>query len=125
MFEDLNGYILKYIHGTTGVETQVIKAVTMMQALPTLKDLYIDNDEDSLLITSILRPNYVHKNVCIEEGIYQLGRTFTKTLDEGETSAVSEVLSVMVVSVIGYAKLAKKSWLVYPVLYMAPSMANY
>lgn len=105
VFEDLNGYILKYIHGTTGVETQVIKAVTMMQALPTLKDLYIDNDEDSLLITSILRPNYVHKNVCIEEGIYQLGRTFTKTLDEGETSAVSEVLSVMVVSVVGYAKL--------------------
>ena len=77
VFEDLNGYILKHIHGTTGVETQVIRAVTMMQAFSTLKDLYIDNDEDSLLITSIFRPNYVHKNVCIEEGIYQLWRTLT------------------------------------------------
>ena len=75
VFKDLNGYILKHIHGTTGVETQVIKAVTMMQAFSTLKDLYIDNDEDSLLITSILRPNYVHKNVCIEVSTWFTPRT--------------------------------------------------
>ena len=46
-----------------------------MQAFSTLKDLYIDNDEDSLLITSILRPNYVHKNVCIEVSTWFTPRT--------------------------------------------------
>ncbi|CAG2216785.1 unnamed protein product [Mytilus edulis] len=104
IFEDLNGYLLKNIHGTTGVETQVINAITMMQAIPTLQELYVEDSEDSVLINSILRPNYMYQNVCIEEGIYQLGQTFKKILNGEEYCAVSKILPFLDVSVVGYNK---------------------
>lgn len=46
VFEDLNGYVLKHIHGPTGVETQIINAITKMQALPSLFDLYVEKDSN-------------------------------------------------------------------------------
>ncbi|CAC5380275.1 unnamed protein product [Mytilus coruscus] len=115
IFEDLNGYLLKNIHGTTGVETQVINAITMMQAIPTLQELYVEDSEDSVLKNSILRPNYMYQNVCIEEGIYQLGQTFKKTLNGEEYCAVSKFLPFLDVSVVGYNKvfLVKLSCPVY------------
>ena len=93
VFEDLNGYIIKHIHGTTGVEMQVINAITKMQALPTLQEIYVEKGStDETLINDILRPNFIHNGESIEEGILLLGQTFKMTLIEAEFSAACDLL---------------------------------
>ncbi|XP_063403282.1 uncharacterized protein LOC134712602 [Mytilus trossulus] len=92
-FEDLNGYIIKNIHGTTGIEMQVINAITKMQALPTLQELHIDKGStDEALFNSMTRPNFIHNADCIEEGIFHLGQTFKMRLDDSEYTAVCDFL---------------------------------
>lgn len=94
VFEDLNGYILKNIHGQLGVEMQIINAIAKMQAIPTLKEKFIGKGlvEESL-VENILRPNFLHNNICIEDGIYLLGQTCPKTLTWNEYLAVCKLVS--------------------------------
>ena len=90
VFEDLNGYILKHIHGPTGVEMQIINALTKMQAIPSMIDIYVEKESpDEAFINSILKPNYIHDGTSLEIGIYLLGPTFEKKLNDAEFSAVS------------------------------------
>lgn len=71
VFEDLNGYILKHIHGPTGVETQVINAITKMQALPSLMDIYAEKgSNDETFLVAMLKPNFIHNGTLIEKGIF-------------------------------------------------------
>lgn len=95
VFEDLNGYVLKHIHGPTGVETQIINAITKMQALPSLFDLYVEKDSnDEAFINVMLKPNFIHDGTCIEDGIFLLGQTYKKVLSDEEFLAVSNNITV-------------------------------
>jgi hypothetical protein len=94
IFEDLNGYILKNIHGSTGVEMQIINAITKMQAIPTLQEKLIEKGSlEESLVDNILRPNFLHNNICIENGIYLMGQTCPKTVNEDEYLAISKLVS--------------------------------
>lgn len=96
VFEDLNGYILKNIHGPTGVEMQIINTITKMQAIPTLQEKFIEKGSlEESLVENILRPNFLHNNICIciEDGIYLLGQTCPKTLTQDEYLAICKLVS--------------------------------
>lgn len=55
IFENLNSYILKHIHGDgpTGVKMQIINALIKMQAIPSLTDTYVEKGttDETLLNT--------------------------------------------------------------------------
>lgn len=95
VFEDLNGYILKHIHGPTGVETQVMNAITKMQALPSLMDIYVEKgSNDETFLVAMLKPNFIHNGTLIEKGIFLLGQTYRKMLSNVEFLAVSALVTV-------------------------------
>ena len=37
VFEDLNGFIVSQIHGTQGIDTQVVQTINLIQAIPILR----------------------------------------------------------------------------------------
>lgn len=120
VFEDLNGYILKNIHGPTGVEMQIINAITKMQAIPTLKEKFIaEGSVEESLVENILRPNFLHNNICIEDGIYLLGQTCPKTLTRNEYLAVCKLVSTSPPEVTEYRRIymTKLSGAVYAASY--------
>jgi hypothetical protein len=119
-FEDFNGYLLKNIHGPTGVEMQVINAITKMQAIPTLQEQYVEkNSLDEVFVNKIVRPNYLGEDLCIEAGIYVLGYTCPKRLDPDEFVAISALGIGFSADVVEYKKvfLTKLSSAVYATSY--------
>lgn len=95
MFEHLNGYILKHIHGPTRVETHVINAITKMQALPSLIDIYVEKgSNDKTFLAAMLKPNFIHNGTLVEKRIFLLGQTYKKMLSNVEFLAVSGLVTV-------------------------------
>ena len=48
-FEDANGFILKLIHGTQSIQSQIVSAMSMVQALPVLTKKYIETGSRDLV----------------------------------------------------------------------------
>ena len=49
VFEDLNGYLMDCIHGTLGVDTQLVNTICLLQSAPILKESFINNCELQVL----------------------------------------------------------------------------
>lgn len=54
IFENLNSYILKHIHGPTGVKMQIINALIKMQAIPSLTDTYVEKGTTDETLLNII-----------------------------------------------------------------------
>ena len=92
VFEDLNGYLIKYVHGTQGVASQLITSIMKMQTVPVMKDLYLDQSTDSLLqdlYKGLMEPDHNPQTFLLEDGIEQIGSTSPKLLCDDEMMIVS------------------------------------
>ena len=81
---------------------QIIHAITKLQAMPSLEIHVHKDSEDKVLINNILKPNYMHSKLSLEEGNIILGQIFSKTLDDAELKTVSSVTTCISVYVTEY-----------------------
>ena len=75
VFEDINGFIVSHIHGTQGIDTQVINTINLIQAIPILHEKYAPNDDEVLVFINRMH-GISHKLwERIGDGIYRLDST--------------------------------------------------
>ena len=89
IFEDLNGYIVKHIHGTQGIDTQLTNIISMLRVPSTMFTIYVDDntDEEVVNLYRELSDSVTvrHKHMDeIEDGVHPMGNTAYKTLDRNE-----------------------------------------
>ena len=88
-FEDKNGFILKLIHGTQFIDSQILTAVSFTQKLPELKEQCIaPNTEEETLYYNLLNPNKPKRKLEILPNVYMLGSLYRKRLDDKEFQAL-------------------------------------
>lgn len=95
IFEDLNGYLLKHIHGTQGVENQLGNIIGLVKAIPIMSKKYLKDvdicDNVFELYNELTDSIASRRNVEneIEDGIVKIGHTFNGELNDEEVAAVS------------------------------------
>ena len=80
IFEDLNGFIVSHLHGTQSIESQVIKTINLIQAIPVLQEKFggIDTEVDYFL--DVLRGTARSSWNILQSGVYQIGQFTIRTI---------------------------------------------
>lgn len=89
IFEDFNGFIVKHIHGTQGIDTQLANIVSMLKVPPIMYDRFLknSNDEEVVLLYHELSDSVLNRHkFCdeIEDGIRPIGNAYSITLTPEE-----------------------------------------
>jgi hypothetical protein len=90
IFEDLNGFIVKHIHGTQGVDTQIANIVCMLKVPPILYDLFLrdyGNEEEVVSLYKELTDSVTGRYKYLSEiegGVRPIGNAFIKRLTESD-----------------------------------------
>ena len=88
-FEDKNGFILRLIHGTQFIDSQILTAVSFTQKLPELKEQCITpGSVEEKLYYNLLNPNKPKRKAEILPHCYLLGSLYRKGLSEMEFKAL-------------------------------------
>ncbi|XP_071478605.1 uncharacterized protein [Diadema antillarum] len=111
VFEDLNGYIVSQIHGTQGIDTQIISTINLIQAIPILKEKYEAADEEaSAFIESISRHHMYHK--CwnfIQTGFFRIDQLKDYVLSPEDLDAIKRTFNISCSSLKIWSKIYVKS----------------
>lgn len=119
IFEDLNGFIIKHIHGTQGVDTQLTNIINMLKVPPIMYTIFLKEsaDEQVLLLYNELsdsvtgRHRYEHE---IEDGIRPIGSAHVKVLTPTEqTIAYKFAITEKEVNVFNRIDMYRKGFYVY------------
>ncbi|XP_060599450.1 uncharacterized protein LOC132753052, partial [Ruditapes philippinarum] len=90
IFEDLNGYIVKHIYGTQGIDNQLINISVMLKVIPILNEKhlkYLENDFDIKQLYAELNDSVDARHTFqdeIEPGIRPIGTVKLVKLNEEE-----------------------------------------
>lgn len=92
-FEDKNGFILRLIHGTQFIDSQILTAVSFTQKLPELKEQCITPGSlEEKLYYNLLNPNKPKRKSEILPHAYLLGSLYRKSLNEMEFKALEMLI---------------------------------
>ncbi|XP_033725860.1 uncharacterized protein LOC117315674 [Pecten maximus] len=125
IFEDLNGYIIKHVHGTQGVENQLVNIIGLVKAIPIMYDRYFKGIDDCDYVFELyhelsdsIASRRIHKHE-IEDGIVRVGNLFNGELSDDEFAAISNygVQCTRNVSKYYNINMYKKGFYVYGKLY--------
>jgi hypothetical protein len=89
IFEDFNGFIVKHIHGTQGIDSQLANIVSMLKVPPIMYDRFLKNsaDEEIILLYHELSDSVLSRHTFndeIEDGVRPIGNAFEITLTAEE-----------------------------------------
>ena len=93
-FEDANGFILKLIHGTQPIQSQIVSAMSMVQALPVLTKKCIETGSRDLVdFLCKLQGGCSNLGVTrLEDHVYSLGAVTPQKMKNNEFVALSAFL---------------------------------
>ena len=92
-FEDKNGFILKLIHGTQFIDSQILSAVSITQKIPELREKCITTGTDlEAVYLSLRHPRKPAKMLEISKDVYALGALYNRTLNAEEYAAFQHYL---------------------------------
>lgn len=87
-FEDKNGFILKLIHGTQFIDSQILSAVSITQKIPELREKCTTSGTDlEAVYFSLSHPRKPAKMLEISKNVYALGAFYNRTLNAEEYAA--------------------------------------
>ena len=105
VFEDLNGYILGHIHGTQGIDTQVINTINLVQAIPILSEMYLTDEDIQDFYKDLTSKCQQHSGApLIETGILRLGRSMQKILSDLESEVIGKQFALTSKTVVSYSR---------------------
>ena len=88
-FEDKNGFVLRLIHGTQFIDSQILTAVSFTQKLPELKEQCITPGSiEEKLYYNLLNPHKPKRKSEILPQAYLLGSLYRKRLNNMEFKAI-------------------------------------
>lgn len=91
IFEDNNGFILKFINGTQAIDRQILSAVSFTQKLPEVRAEYILHHSEVDILYHDLLSGYTPKRACeLAPGVFALGAPYKHELNDQEFKAVAE-----------------------------------
>lgn len=93
VYEDLNGFITQYIHGTQGIDTQVVHTVNIIHALPVLHEQFAKDDPEALEYIDKLNNQTYNTRSHITGDIYCVGKAEWREVSDDEYNAVCLMLS--------------------------------
>ncbi|XP_068737234.1 uncharacterized protein [Montipora capricornis] len=94
-FEDKNGFILKLIHGTQFIDSQILSAVSITQKIPELRDKCITSGTDlEAVYFTLSHPRKPAKMLEISKNVYALGAFYNRTLGAEEYAAFQRYLGL-------------------------------
>ena len=109
-FEDKNGYILKMLHGTQNVSSQIVTAVSFVQNLPQMiESLHKSNSAAAIFHQSLTGSLQSSQQTQIMYNIFALGARAPRELSEDEFSALADELGYIPDSrtVLAYTRMKK------------------
>lgn len=119
IFEDLNGFIIKHIHGTQGVDTQLTNIINMLKVPPIMYNIFLKESADEQVLSlynelsdSVTgRHRYEHE---IENGIRPIRSAHVKVLTPTEqTIAYKFAITEKEVNVFNRIDMYRKGFYVY------------
>ena len=119
-FEDKNGFILKQIHGTQFIDSQITYAVTLTQKIPELRQSCIlPGSEEEKLFCELSYPQKPKRGMEILPEIFILGTPFKRNLNDDEYKALECFLGYAPCSleVTAFNRLELKSCYIYGTSY--------
>ncbi|XP_068727920.1 uncharacterized protein [Montipora capricornis] len=119
-FEDKNGFILKQIHGTQFIDSQITYAVTLTQKIPELRQSCIlPGLEEEKLFCELSYPQKPKRGMEILPEIFILGTPFKRNLNDDEYKALECFLGYAPCSleVTAFNRLELKSCYIYGTSY--------
>lgn len=95
IFEDLNGFIVKHIHGTQGVDAQLTNIINMLKVPPIMYTIFLKDstDTDLLFLYNELADSVTGRHRYendIEDGIRPIGKVITRILTQDEQKRVQK-----------------------------------
>ena len=92
-FEDKNGYVLKMIHGTQNVSSQIVTAVSFVQNLPQMvESVNGSNSAAANFYQSLIGSQNSSQQTQVMYDTYALGARSPRELSENEFIALADVL---------------------------------
>ena len=92
-FEDKNGFLLKLIHGSQYIASQIVTAVSITQKIPELRDNYIEvGSGQEELFKKLYFPPKPQVRFEIFPGLGVLGAPFSRNLTNAEMTAFEQYL---------------------------------
>ncbi|XP_077991120.1 uncharacterized protein LOC144445447 [Glandiceps talaboti] len=90
-FEDTNGFLMKLIHGTQNVQSQIVTAVALTQKLPSMFDCLLGDSKAMAFYNKLTKPGRASM-VQLENNVFSVGTSQKYSLDHLELTAVLKVL---------------------------------
>jgi len=126
-FEDKNGYILKMIHGTQNVSSQIVTAVSFVQNLPQMIDsLNESNSAAFKFYQSLVGSLQSSQQTQVMYDTFALGARAPRELTEDEFSALADELRFIPDSkkVLSYTRMKKGKEVFHSSAYRKVSVRN-
>lgn len=90
-FEDFNGFLIKHIHGTQSVDSQLLNTVALMKATPLLFNHHKDTLPDNVirLYCTMCKHDFTKQDEQdLEPGVRALGKVRLRNLSDAECEAL-------------------------------------
>ena len=81
-FENINGCLLKRMHGTQNVPFQIITAVSMIQSLPSIVHTLSNGTPEHKLFLQLTKRHLKTNETKIGENVYAMGRIEVRSLNQ-------------------------------------------
>ena len=78
-----NGYIVQHIHGTQGIDSQIINMINIVQAIPVLVEKHAGTEE-WCFYKDLINLSNKSQTLCAEETIIMVGKKVERDLTEKE-----------------------------------------
>lgn len=126
-FEDKNGYILKMIHGTQNVASQIVTAVSFVQNLPQMVESLKKNHSDAgNFYQNLIGAQNSSQQTQILHNTYALGARSSRELAEDEFAALAGALGYIPDSrkVLAFTRLKKGKEIFHSSAYQKVTVRN-
>lgn len=126
-FEDKNGYILKMIHGTQNVSSQIVTAVSFVQNLPQMIDSVNESNSAAFkFFQSLVGSLQSSQQTQVMYDMFALGAHAPRELTEDEFSALADELRFIPDSkkVLSYTRMKKGKEVFHSSAYRKVSVRN-
>ena len=94
-FESLNGELLKLFHGTQNIVFQIVSAVNINRALPTLSKALVEGSDPDRFYSKLTSSSNPKNEVKIATNVFAVGRVTIKQISADVFEALSNLLGAV------------------------------
>ena len=94
-FESLNGEMLKLFHGTQNIAFQIISAININRALPTLTEALVEGSGAHRFYSKLISSSSPQNEMKISSNVFAVGKVTTKEISANVFEALSNLVGAL------------------------------